>query len=151
MNEGGVARSQEETIEQMLSSVKEALGMEVAFVSEFVGDRLVSHEIEGDAKSFGFEKGEYIRPESYCQRVMDSRIQNVIPDAGTDDETKDLPMPHESDNGSYIAVTLKRHDGNPFGTRCCLSHTRDPWLRDLGLMQRLAQRMVARLEEKGLL
>ena len=62
MKEGGVVRSQEETIEQMLYSVKEALGIEVAFISEFVGDRLEFREIEGDAKSFGFEKGRCIPP-----------------------------------------------------------------------------------------
>ena len=85
--------------------------------------------------------------------MIDGRIQNVLPDAGTDGETNDLPVTHESDIGSYIAVTLKRHDGRPLGTLCCLSHTRDPWFRDrdLGLMQRLAQRVVARLEKQGVL
>lgn len=154
MNEGGMARSQEETIEQMLSSIKEALGMEVAFVSEFVDDRLVFREIEGEAKSFGFEKGGDIPLEvSYCKRVIDGRIPNVIPDAGADERTKELRITGEAGIGSYAAVPLKLQDGRSYGTLCCMSHTTDSWLRDrdLGLMQRFAQRMVARLEEKGLL
>lgn len=143
-----------ETIEQMLSSVKEALDMEIAFLSEFVGGQLVFREIKGDAGSFGFEEGGDIPLEtSYCKRVIDGRIPNVIPDARTDGETKDLPITGEAGIGSYIAVPLKLHDGRPYGTLCCLSHTADSWLRDrdLGLMEKAARHMVARLEQEGLL
>ena len=42
-----------EDIERMLREVREALRMDVAFVSEFAGDELVFRAIEGDAASFG--------------------------------------------------------------------------------------------------
>lgn len=154
MNGDGAARPPGETIEQMLSSVKEALDMEIAFVSEFVGGQLVFREIKGDAGSFGFEEGEDIPLEtSYCKRVIDGRIPNVISDARTNNETKDLPITGEAGIGSYVAVPLKRHDGRPYGTLCCLSHTADSWLRDrdLGLMEKATRHMVARLEQEGLL
>ena len=154
MNEGGAVRPPGETIEQMLSSVKEALGMEVAFVSEFVGGQLVFRKIEGDAESFGFEEGEDIPLEtSYCKRVIDGRIPNVISDARTNDETMDLRITGEAGIGAYAAVPLRLKDGRPYGTLCCLSHTADSWLRerDLGLMEKAAQHMVTRLEQEGLL
>ncbi|CAN5574575.1 hypothetical protein BH24ACT20_BH24ACT20_14850 [soil metagenome] len=154
MSEGETALPQDQTIEQILSSVKEALGMEVAFVSEFVDDRLVFCGIEGDVRSFGFEKDGHVPLErSYCKRVIDGRLPNVIPDARTYGETRDLPVTDEADIGSYVAVPLMRHDGRPYGTLCCLSHTADSLLRDrdLGLMEKLAQRMVARLDQEGLL
>lgn len=73
MNENRVAGTEKETIEEMLFSVKEALGMEIAFISEFVGDRLVFRRIEGDAQSFGFKEGGDIPLEgSYCKRVIEA-------------------------------------------------------------------------------
>lgn len=154
MNENRVAGTEKETIEEMLSSVKEAFGMEIAFISEFVGDRLVFRRIEGDAQSFGFKEGGDISLEgSYCKRVIEGRIPGVVTDARSDAETRDLPVTGEADIGSYIAVPLRLQDGRPYGTLCCMSHTPDYWLRerDLKLMERLAQRMVARLGEEGLL
>ncbi len=38
---GGGFRQTPETIEQMLSAVRETLDMDIAFVSQFAGDRLV--------------------------------------------------------------------------------------------------------------
>ena len=40
-------------IEYMLRDVREALQMDVAFVSQFSEDQLVFRALEGDAESFG--------------------------------------------------------------------------------------------------
>jgi len=40
-------------IEYMLRDVREALQMDVAFVSKFSEDQLVFRALEGDAESFG--------------------------------------------------------------------------------------------------
>lgn len=154
VNEGGSARPRAWTIEEILASVREALGMEIAFVSEFVDDRLVFRATAGDAGSFGFEEGGDIPLEaSYCKRVIDGRLPGVIPDARSEDRAKDLPITGEADIGSYIAVPLRLKDGRSYGTLCCASHTADTWLRerDLMLMERLAQKVVLRLDEEGLL
>ena len=45
-------------IEYMLRDIREALQMDVAFVSEFAGDQLVFRALEGDAGSFGWREGE---------------------------------------------------------------------------------------------
>ncbi len=50
-----------ETIEHMLSDVRRALGMDVAFVSEFAADELVFRAIEGDSGSFGWREGQSFR------------------------------------------------------------------------------------------
>jgi hypothetical protein len=47
-----------EDIERMLRDVREALKMDVAFVSQFASDRLVFRAIEGDAESFGWREGQ---------------------------------------------------------------------------------------------
>jgi GAF domain-containing protein len=139
-------------IEAMLRNVRETLQMDVAFVSEFSEDRLVFRAVEGDAESFGWREGEsFPIDDSYCKRVLDGRIPQVVPDAKNEDATKDLRVTSEADIGSYCAVPLMLSDGRLYGTLCCVSHEPDPWLRerDLGLMQRTARWLVEQLERHG--
>ena len=139
-------------IEDMLRGVREALRMDVAFVSEFAGDELVFRALEGDAESFGWREGQsFPLDESYCKRVLDGRIPRVVPDARREDATKNLRVTSEADMGSYCAVALVLSDGRLYGTLCCVSHEPDPWLRerDLRLMERTARWLVEDLERRG--
>ena len=141
-----------ETIEDMLRDVREALNMDVAFVSKFDGDRLLFRKLEGDSESFGWREGtSFPIDESYCRRVLDGRIPQVVPDARREDATKDLRVTSEADMGSYAAVPLVLSDGRLYGTLCCVSHEPDPWLRerDLKLMERTARWLVEQLERRG--
>jgi GAF domain-containing protein len=139
-------------IEDMLRDVRETLNMDVAFVSEFSEDQLVFRVLEGDAESFGWREGEsFPIDESYCKRVLDGRIPQVVPDAKREDATRDLRVTTEANIGSYAAVPLVLSDGRLYGTLCCLSHEPDPWLRqrDLGVMERTARWLVEQLERHG--
>jgi GAF domain-containing protein len=141
-------------IERMLREVREALGMDVAFVSEFAGNELVFRALEGDPESFGWQEGQgFPLDESYCKRVIDGRIPRAVPDAGREDATGNLRVTTEAGMGSYCAVPLVLSDGRLYGTLCCVSHEPDPWLRgrDLGLMGRTARRLVEDLERREIL
>ena len=140
------------TIEDMLRDVREALQMDVAFVSKFDGDQLVFRKLEGDAESFGWREGEsFPIDESYCKRVLDGRIPQMVPDAKREEATKDLRVTSEADMGCYCAVELVLSDGRLYGTLCCVSHESDLWLRerDLGVMERTARWLVEQLERHG--
>jgi GAF domain-containing protein len=140
------------TIEDMLRDVREAFQMDVAFISKFEGDQLVFRKLEGDAESFGWQEGEsFPIDESYCKRVLDGRIPQMVPDAKREDATKDLRVTSEADMGCYCAVALVLSDGRLYGTLCCVSHEPDPWLRerDLEIMERTARWLVEQLERRG--
>ena len=140
------------TVEDVLRDVRETLNMDVAFVSQFSEDQLVFRALEGDEESFGWQEGEsFPIDESYCKRVLDGRIPQVVPDAKGEDATKDLRVTSEADIGSYAAVPLVLSDGRLYGTLCCVSHEPDPWLRerDLKLMERTARWLVEQLERRG--
>jgi GAF domain-containing protein len=149
----GRFRQTPETIERLLSTVREALEMDVAFVSEFAGDRLVFRALEGDGESFGWREGQgFPLDDSYCKRVLDGRIPNVVPDARSEDQTKDLWVTSEADIGSYVAVPVVLSNGRPYGTLCCVSHKADLLLRerDLGLMEGVARELSRQLKREGL-
>src|SRR5829696_2949208 len=140
------------TIEDMLRDVREAFDMDVAFVSKFDGDQLVFRALEGDAESFGWQEGEsFPIDESYCKRVLDGRIPQVVPDAKREDATKDLRVTSQADMGCYCAVPLVLSDGRLYGTLCCVSHESDPWLRerDLGIMEETPRWLVEQLKRLG--
>ncbi len=129
-------------IEHMLRDVREALQMDVAFVSQFSEDQLLFRALEGDAESFGWQEGEgFPIDESYCKRVLDGRIPQVVPDAKGEDATKDLRVTSEADMGCYCAVPLVLSDGRLYGTLCCVS--------DLGIMEETARWLVEQLERLG--
>ena len=141
-----------ESLEDMLRDVREALRMDVAFVSKFDRDRLVFRKLEGDAGSFGWQEGEsFPIDESYCKRVLDGRIPWVVPDAKREEATRDLRVTSEADMGCYCAVPLVLSDGRLYGTLCCVSHEPDPWLRekDMAIMGRTARWLVEQLERRG--
>jgi GAF domain-containing protein len=149
----GGFRQTPETIERLLSTVREAMEMDVAFVSEFAGNRLVFRALEGDAESFGWREGEdFPLDASYCKRVLDGSIPNVVSDTKSEDLTKDLWVTSEADIGSYVAVPVVLPDGRPYGTLCCASHKPDPRLRerDLGLMEGVARELSRQLKREGL-
>ena len=140
------------TIEDRLRDVREALNMDVAFVSKFDGDQLVFRKLEGDADSFGWREGEsFPIDESYCKRVLDGRVPRVVPDAKRQEATRDLRVTSEADIRSYCAVSLVLSDGRLYGTLCCVSHEPDPGLResDLGMMERTARWLVGQLDRRG--
>jgi GAF domain-containing protein len=142
-----------ETIEGLLATVRESLEMDVALITEFAGEQLIFRTLEGDAESFGWGRGKGIPlNESYCKRVLDGRLPNVIPDAKSEDRTRDLWVTSEANIGSYVAVPVVHSDGRPYGTLCCLSHKPDPRLRerDLGLMEGVAREVSRQLKREGL-
>ena len=142
-----------EKIESLLSLVRENLQMDVAFVSEFAGDQLVFRALEGDGRSFGWREGEgFPLDESYCKRVLDGRLSNVVPDASSEDSTKELWVTREARIGSYVAVPVVLCDGRSYGTLCCVSHKADPGLREreLGLMEGVARELSRRIQREEL-
>ena len=142
-----------ETVERLLSTVREAMEMDVAFVSEFAGDELVFRALEGDAESFGWRENEgFPLDESYCKEVLDGRLPNIIPDAKSDGRTRNLWVTNEAKIGSYVAVPVMLSDERPYGTLCCVSHRANPRLRerDLELMKGVARELSRQLKREEL-
>jgi GAF domain-containing protein len=139
-----------EIIERVLEAAREELGMEVAFLSEFVEQRMVFRKLVGEAESFGWKEGESIAlDDTYCRLLLESHLPNVIPDAEADGRVKFLKVTGKADIGSYVGVPIRFSDGTLYGTLCILSHTPEPSLleRD-GRFIRVLARLVAEQIER---
>ncbi len=125
--------------------------MDVAFVGEFSDSEEVFRAIEGDAASFGLQKDAGVPLEkTYCRRVVESRLPNVIHDAKGHEELRHLEVTRDADIGSYVGVPLRFSDGSLYGMLCCLSHAPDPSLgeRDVKFMRILGRLVADQLERQ---
>ena len=120
-----------ETLGRALEALKEGLGMEVAFVSEFDRRRMVFRKLVGDGESFGWREGRSIPlDDTYCRLLTEGRLPPVVPDAGADGRVRGLDVTGEAGIGSYVGVPIRFSDGRLYGTLCCASHEPDPTLRE---------------------
>jgi PAS domain S-box-containing protein len=111
------------TLPVALRAVRNVLGMDVAYVSEIVGDDMVVRGLEGDAPSFRLAMGGSLPREStYCQRMLDGRIPNLISDVLRDDRTASLLITKVGNVRAFATVPLMFADGRLYGTLCAASH-----------------------------
>ena len=138
-------------INRMMALARETLGMDVAFVSRFAEDRMLFRNLEGDAESFGWHEGEGVPLDgTFCKRVVDGALPNVVPDARKDGRVSGLEVTREADIGSYVGLPLRFSDGRVYGTLCCLSHSPEPRLqeRDARFMELLARLVADQIERE---
>lgn len=150
---GLLSNSLPDTVERILSIAREHLGMDVAFLSEFVQGKQVYRTMAGDAASFGIREGGSIALEgTFCQRLIDGRISNIVIDSSNEEQVRDLDVTREAGIGSYVGVPLRFTDGRLYGTLCCLSHMPDPSLRsrDAEVVKMLGQLILEQLEREEL-
>jgi EAL domain-containing protein (putative c-di-GMP-specific phosphodiesterase class I) len=91
---------------------------------------------------------------SYCQRIVDGRLPELIQDATAVPAAMELRVTRALPVGAHLSVPIKLKDGSVYGTFCCFSFTPDLSLnqRDLGMMRvfaDLAADVIERNLEKG--
>jgi len=117
----------EPILPMVLRAMREMLRMDVAYISEFDDRRIVVREIDGAATSFRLAQGRSMPLQhTYCQRMLDGRLPNLIPDVRGDERTASMPITLGADVGAFVTVPIVLEDGRLYGTLCAASHgTRD--------------------------
>src|SRR3954451_22414291 len=142
-----------ETIESALQAAREGLEMEIAYLAEFTDDEQIFHTFAGDLDTLDIVEGLAIPlVDSYCQRMCDGRIGNVVADVHEDPELASLALTERASIGAYVGVPLRFSDGRLYGTFCCLSHAPDPDIgeREVRFMRVLAKIVAGELERHEL-
>jgi EAL domain-containing protein (putative c-di-GMP-specific phosphodiesterase class I) len=139
-------------VADILRTVRRNLGMDVAFVGEFVGsDRVFRYVDAADGRVSTVRVGEAAPlDESFCARVVDGRLPELIPDAGALAEARSLRATRELPVGAHLSVPIRLADGSLYGTFCCFSFAPDPSLdqRDLGMLRTFADIAARRLDHE---
>ena len=136
-------------ISEVLKALRDKLGMDVVFCSEFVDGCRIFRQVETTGirptVSVG---GSDLLEESWCQRVVDGRLGRYITDTRRDplasSLTKDLPFPI----GTHISTPILLKSGAVYGTLCCFTFSpkENPDLEDLRTLELTAKLIALRLD-----
>lgn len=131
-------RSPEEIIATALATVRQHLGMEIAYLSEFVEGRSVFRAVDAPGLEHMIAAGDSRDlNDVYCQHILDGRLPELIPDTAAEPICTAMPITTATPIGSHVSVPIRRPDGSPYGMFCCLSPRPNTTLtdRDLSVMR----------------
>lgn len=152
-----VGRSPTEThrrdfLDNALAAIRTHLGMDVAFISEFTDGQRVFRHVDSETSQAPIAVGQGgPLEESYCQRVVDGRLPELIPDAFAEPEAAALPVTRELPVRAHLSVPIRLANGDVYGTFCCFSPHPDASLneRDIALLRIFADLTARHIEEHG--
>ena len=142
---GGLA-----SVGRMLDLVRDHMRMEVAFVSEFVGDQRIVREVSASGPTPLTIACSDPVEQTYCRRIADGQMDQLIVDARQHPVARTLALTELLGIGCYIGVPIVLADGTTFGTLCTFSSVPDPTLtdRDVRFVRLIADLVAERISEE---
>lgn len=130
-------------IQRMLRVVREHLGLEIAFISQFVDGKRVFRYVDAEAGAVDLEVGGADPlEESYCSYVAAGSLPEFLADPKQHPVSAALPATAALGVGTHLSVPIRLSDGQVFGTFCCFGLRVRPDLEERDVQ---ALRMVAAL------
>lgn len=139
------------SLARMLQAIRKHMGMDVAFISEFLDGRRVFRHVEIGDSRLAIKPGDSDPAEdSYCLRVVDGRLPELIPDACVNAEALKLPATRALPVGAHLSVPIRLSSGRVYGTFCCFSHAANATLteRDLRVMRVFADLAADQIQQE---
>ena len=133
-----------DAVHRLLTVARTQLRMQVAWVSEFVGDEQVLRFVDAEPGADAPAEGSTLPLSgSFCARVLDGRFPRLIPDARDVPEAALLDVTAELHIRAYIGVPLLGPNGAVAGMLCAIDSEACPALddRDVHALHLLAQVM----------
>jgi HD-GYP domain-containing protein (c-di-GMP phosphodiesterase class II) len=140
--DGDLRPSSRRQAERVLAIARDELGMDVAYLSEFVGPDQVVRHVVGDGPRFGLGTGTRVPLDgSYCRMVVEGELSGVIGDTAREPKVAGLPVTRDAGIGAYVGVPVRVEGGEVYGTLCCASRAAQPALdaRETAFMRVLAR------------
>ncbi|TIX51090.1 sensor domain-containing phosphodiesterase [Alteraurantiacibacter aquimixticola] len=137
-------------IDRVLAAVRGHLGLEIAFVSRYVGDG--ERELTHVDTDLDLPMGPGFREpveESYCWHILQGRLPELIQDPADHPLTAELAITDMLPVGCHLNVPLRLSDGSVWGSFCALGRKPDRSLgqRDLKVVHAFASLAAERIEQ----
>lgn len=136
-----------------LGEIREALGMEIAFVSRFVDDRRVFKvvNLSGETSATIAPGGSDPLLDTYCRRIVTGELPRLIPDTSALPEAAGLQITRKLRIGAYLSAPIVLKNNQVYGTLCCMSHAAQPHLRqhDADALAAVANAIAASIDRHG--
>ena len=124
-----------------LDAARDLLGMEIAYLSEFVDGRLFFRAVSATGSETVVRPGVSMDiKDVYCQHILNGSLPKLMIDTFDHALAKTMPITYSIPIRSYVSVPVYRGDGSVYGMFCCLSRQPNPTLtsRDVKVMESFA-------------
>lgn len=128
----------EASIDKTLETIRAHLGMEVAYLSEFIGDESVFRAVNAPGLEDLIKVDDrHSLDDVYCRHILEGRLPELIPDTADEPVAAAMPITAAVPIGSHMSLPIRKRDGTPYGMFCCLSSKPNKTLtqRDLETMR----------------
>ena len=125
-------------IHDALVAIRNHLGMEVGYFSEFSQGRAIFRRVDAPGLEHLIKVGDsHSLDDVYCNHILEGRLPELIPDTSLVPLAWGMPITTAVPIGSHVSIPIRLLDGTPFGMFCCLSPRPIPSLneRDLATMR----------------
>lgn len=136
------------SVNEVLHALRERMKLDVVFVSEFIdGQRVIRFVDRADSAPVVQAGDANPLEETFCQRVVDGRLPELIHDVAALPRATDLP-PVPFPIGAHLSTPVVLKGGRAYGTLCCFSSAPNPQLRerDLQTLRHCAQLVARKLD-----
>lgn len=138
------------SVPQVLKLLRDHMKMDVVFVSEFTGgQRVFRHVEQAQGNEVIAEGGADPLEASWCQRVVDGRLPELIPDASpfiAAGKAPGAPFPI----GTHLSTPIVLENGDVYGTLCCFSFGVNDGINDADLKKlRYSAQLTAQKIDRG--
>lgn len=141
----------DDILSDLLRAIRLHLGMDIAFVSEFSDNRRIFRYVDCACEKPVIQVGDSDPlHQTYCQRIVDGRLPQIIQDAALIPAAAELPVTRSLPVGAHISIPIQLTNGRIYGTFCCLSSAPDCTLaeRELAVMQVFAEFIGEQIERE---
>jgi GAF domain-containing protein len=138
-------------VKRSLQAIRAHLGMDVAYVSEFVDDRAVFRHVDAPGLEDVIKVGDsQSLDDIYCRHILAGRLPELIADTATEPVAMALPITHAIPVGKHVSVPIRMPDGSVHGMFCCLGFKADHSLheRDLQMLKVFADLAAFEIERE---
>ncbi len=109
-------------VEALLAMLREHTGADICFVGRFENDVRIMRAVSS-ARPLPIGPGHVEALETtYCQRILDGRLPQVMPDTSLHPAAVALPITQALPIGGYLGVPIELPDGRVYGSLCCVAH-----------------------------
>lgn len=129
-------------LNKLLSIIRKHLGMNVAFISEFIDGERVFRFVDAENEKSPVKVGNSDPlEETYCKKIVDNKLTNIIHDTSKNAITSRLKVTDTLSIGSYMGVPIMLSSGEVYGTFCCYKNSSDKTLnqRDLSFLRAMSE------------
>jgi EAL domain-containing protein (putative c-di-GMP-specific phosphodiesterase class I) len=128
-------------VKRALQVMRRHLGLQVAYVSEFIDDQSVFRQVDAPGLEALIKPGDSRSLDDvYCRHILAGRLPELIPDTSREPLALAMPITAAVPIGAHVSVPIRMPDGEVYGMFCCLGPNPDPTLnkRDLQMMRAFA-------------